>query len=1012
MSAPNDLVFLVLGLGAGAAYAAIALGLVVVHTGAGVLNLAQATFAMWAAYVYDEIRVSGDLVLPVGRIGLAGVAGGRSAALACVAGVLSAAGLAFVAHLAVFRPLRRASALAGLVAGVGVMLTLQALVVLRFGTNARSVAPILPSGAVRVGSLTFSRQVLYLAALTLVAAGALSLWLRLSRTGLAVRGAAQNELAAALAGYSPDALAGLAWVLGAVLTAVLALLAAPATGLNPAGYALFVVPALAAALAARLERPIVACVVALLIGSVQAELSRLATRGWWPGWAVAGAGDVVPFAVVVIALFVVGGRLPLRGAPAGDAMAGAGGRSTTPPLVGRWRALSRTRTEHQSASPSVTAGRWWPPARLATGRGRGTAHPATRRLRVGGWACLVVLGAGALALASGSYRFGLVTSMTVAVIALSLVVLTGLVGQVSLAQAAFAGAAGFALSRLTTGVGVPFPWALLLAALVAALAGILVGVPALRIRGVQLAVVTLAAGVAIEQFVFRNPKLSPPGGNTITDPSLFGIDLAVRRGSQLARLPFALMVLAVLALAAIGVVVVARGRGGRRFLAVRSNERAAAAVGVDVAGTKLVAFGLSSFLAGIGGGLIGYSRGQLSADSFTALTSLTWVAFAYVGGIGSVAGALVAGLFAPLGIVYVVADRDAGLGRWWPLLTGLALVLTTVTSPEGLAGRGRQLLGRVARRGGRLDSDEPAQDRRPAPMAPGLAAAPSTEIAVPVPRPRSVTLPRGSIGLRGTGGTGRVGGGLEVRELSVRHGGVLANDRVSLSVPGGRIVGLIGPNGAGKTTLVDAITGFLPTEGEVELDGRDVSGLAPHRRTRLGLVRTWQSLELFADLSVLDHVLVAYRPRSVARPGNRRRIDAPGRDAESAMSLLASLWLASVAERRPVELPLGARRSTGLARALGSDPAVLLLDEPAAGLGPGEVDALVADLRRLADAGLAILLVEHDTGLVFDVCDEVVVLERGRVLARGTPAEVRDDPQVVAAYLGGAAAPADHRAER
>ena len=206
--------------------------------------------------------------------------------------------------------------------------------------------------------------------------------------------------------------------------------------------------------------------------------------------------------------------------------------------------------------------------------------------------------------------------MIVAIIALSLVVLTGLVGQISLAQAAFAGTAGFALSKI--GTRLPFPLSLLAAAPVAAVLGVLVGMPALRIRGVQLAVVTLAAGVAIEQFVFRNPKLSPPSGNLIPDPTLFGIDLGVRaQGTTSPAGSSALLVLVVLTLAALAVANLTRSGTGRAFLAVRSNERAAASLGVNVAAAKLVAFALSSFLAGLGGALIGYSRGQLSADSFT-----------------------------------------------------------------------------------------------------------------------------------------------------------------------------------------------------------------------------------------------------------------------------------------------------------------------------------------------------------------------------------------------------------
>ncbi|MEA3218395.1 MAG: branched-chain amino acid transport system permease protein livM, partial [Acidimicrobiia bacterium] len=567
----NDLTFLLLGLGVGAAYAAVAMGLVVIHNGTGVLNVAQAAIAMWAAFVFDEIRSTGQWILPIGRVPV-----GHALPTAIVLGVASAAAVALIAYAVVFRPLRQAPALAKLVASVGVMLTLQALVVLRFGSRPRASAPVLPSRPVHLGSVSFSSHVVWLAALAVVIAVVLWAGLRFTRLGLAVRASAQNELGVSLSGFSPNALGALTWGVAAGVTGGLAILAASSTGLNPTAYSLLVVPALAAGLAGRLESPIVACVAALALGSVQAELTNLSSRTWWPSWASVGSSDVVPFVLIVALLFVAGHRLPLRGA------------------------------QSSQRSPHV---------RRAAGR------------RGSGWAALVV-GLVALVLTGGSYRFGLITSLSVAVVALSLVLLTGLVGQVSLAQAAFAGVAGFVLSALTHHFGVPFPWSLVLASACSGIVGVLVGLPALRIRGMQLAVVTLAGAVAVEQFVFRNPQLSPPGGHPISDPSLFGLNVAVRRGSHLARLPFGVVVLGVVALVVLSVGRLTRGDTGRTFVAVRANETAAAASGIDVGRAKLAAFALSSFVAGVGGSLIGYSRGQLSADSFTALTGLSFLAWA------------------------------------------------------------------------------------------------------------------------------------------------------------------------------------------------------------------------------------------------------------------------------------------------------------------------------------------------------------------------------------------------
>src|ERR687898_508450 len=581
----DHLLFLIVGLGAGAAYAAIGMAVVTTYRGTGVINIAQGAMAMWAAFVYDELRRQGDLVLPVGGVDLGG--------------------------------------------------GLQALVVLRFGTGRRAVPPALPDDPVHLGSLTFSEDRIWLAAL--VAVIALLLWAygRYTRTGLATRAAAESERGAILLGWSPDRLAAATWVLAAVVGGSVAMVVAPSVGLDPVSWTLMVVPGLACALVGRLTSVGVACAAGLALGAVESEITFLSSKEWWPDWATVGVAETVPLLVIVVALFVVGPRLPGRGS------------ATVDPL------------------PSVPTPRRRPPV-------------------VAG---LVAAGFAALLLTEGSYRFGVITSMIVALMALSLVVLTGFVGQISLAQAAFAGSAGFVLSKI--GTGLPFPLPLLVAALAATALGLLVAVPALRVRGVQLAVVTLAAGVAIEQLVFQNPRLTPAGGNLIPDARIFGLDLAVRRGAELARWQFGALVLVVLTLAALAVANLGRSGTGRALLAVRSNERAAASIGVDVAVAKLVAFGMAAFLAGLGGALIGYSRGQLSATSFGVSVSLTLLAFAYLGGITSVGGALVAGTLAPLGIGYVVLDRATDLGEHYVLVSGILLGATAVLNPGGIAGTGR-----------------------------------------------------------------------------------------------------------------------------------------------------------------------------------------------------------------------------------------------------------------------------------------------------------------------------------
>jgi branched-chain amino acid transport system ATP-binding protein len=244
---------------------------------------------------------------------------------------------------------------------------------------------------------------------------------------------------------------------------------------------------------------------------------------------------------------------------------------------------------------------------------------------------------------------------------------------------------------------------------------------------------------------------------------------------------------------------------------------------------------------------------------------------------------------------------------------------------------------------------------------------------------------------------------LEVRDLAVRYSGLNAVDHVSLTVEPGTLIGLIGPNGAGKTTLVDALTGFTtPTTGAVFFGGENITRTPAHRRSRQGLARTFQSIELFEDLTVREHLLVSTeRPHwfSMVADALRPHREPDGDDAiDWALDLLD---LSEHAHRLPRELSQGQRKLVGVARALATRPALVLLDEPAAGLDTHESEMLGQRLRGLLDHGITVLLVDHDMGLVLGVCDSIWVLEFGRIIAHATPDEIRSNEAVVAAYLGG-----------
>ncbi len=418
------------------------------------------------------------------------------------------------------------------------------------------------------------------------------------------------------------------------------------------------------------------------------------------------------------------------------------------------------------------------------------------------------------------------------------------------------------------------------------------------------------------------------------------------------------------------------------MLAVRSNERAAAAAGINVRNTKLTGFGIAAFVAGMAGALYAYNFGSVSYSRFGALAALALIAFTYFGGITMVSGAIIAGIGATEGLLPHTFDRGLGLsGNWAFLIGGVALIVTLLVNPEGIAGTGYKKKQQKKKR-----------------LAAEAAVETQTAIAhrhhprcarVPYSRRKPKPQEHATTVLSATG-------------ISVSFGGLRALDDVDLKVEEGQLVGLIGPNGAGKTTFIDAISGFVPCEGQVELDGQALDRMAAHARARRGLARTWQSIELFDDLSVKENMAVAsYRPSAWATI--KESLSRPVTSTTAADAALELLGLESAADAMPEDLSQGQRKLVGIARALAAEPRLLCLDEPAAGLDAREGEELARHLRGVVDAGTSMLLVDHDMGLVLGISDYVVVLEFGRVIAQGTPDVVRRDPLVVKAYLGSAA---------
>jgi branched-chain amino acid transport system permease protein len=606
-------------------------------------------------------------------------------------------------------------------------------------------------------------------------------------------------------------------------------------------------------------------------------------------------------------------------------------------------------------------------------------HPLARTAKAAapflGFLALLWLLGPALPDPQGSYYAEIVLVCgIVALSAVSLNLVLGLTGQFSMGNAGFMAIGGYtsALVTLRWGAhdasGLVFPLAMLAGGLVAALAGWLVGVPSLRLKGDYLAIVTLGFGEIVRSVVETTPALGAATG------------LATRASDAPPQTTF-FWVFAWLAAAVLFTRRLLQSTHGRALLAVREDEVAAEAMGVDTTGYKVRAFVMSAFFTGISGALFAHYFSSLNATTFNYVRSIEIVTMVVLGGMGSTTGALLAA-FGLTFAGYLLKDLETALmSEGFSNVTGsknivfsLVLVGTMLLRPKGLLGHWElwQLWDR----------------RRKEPEA--APAAPAT----PAPAPGDAPL-------------------LDAQAVTIRFGGLTAVKSFSLSVKPRELVALIGPNGAGKTTVFNLLTGvYQPTEGAIRVAGRETKGLRPHKIAALGAARTFQNIRLFKELTAFDNVRIACHHRagqgllaavveSAAWQSEEAAISVRARD------LLKVMGLSHRARERARNLPYGEQRRLEIARALATGPKVLLLDEPAAGMNAREKVELMSLIRSIRDRfGVAILLIEHDMRLVMGVSERIVVLDHGETIATGTPREIQTDPRVIAAYLGAETAPA------
>ncbi len=621
------------------------------------------------------------------------------------------------------------------------------------------------------------------------------------------------------------------------------------------------------------------------------------------------------------------------------------------------------------------------------------------------------------------------TMLGFGICAMSVTVITGWSGQLSLSQMTFAGLGALSAATFTRGAeldigfgglrlidvtapSLPFGVSILLATLLAAAVATVIGMGALRVRGLMLAVTTFAFAIGCTQYLFRRPFFGGSPSVPLPRGTLFGIDLSSQRSYYWFVLGGFTIVFAVTSR-------LRRSGFGRSAVAVRDNAAAAAACTVSPARTKITAFALAGGIAGFGGALLGglVQNIRYAEALFRVEDSLRVVGIAVIGGLGSVTGAVL-GAFWVEGIPAFFGDNDLV-----PLFTSsIGLLIIIMYLPGGFIqvayGIRDALLRWAESRMPPLAADaptaaatagsSPVMHRSGAPARPGALqrprrTQPDVVTSVPAHAPASE--------MAGGPQTQVQEVVLAASDISVRFGGNLAVNSASVHVHRNEIAGLIGTNGAGKTTLMNAIGGFVSSEGTVEILGRDMTRLSAPRRARSGLGRTFQSAALFPELTVRETVMVALEARG-RTPFLSTALHLPGtfsrerRRRNAADELIGWLGLGDHADHFVSDLSTGTRRIVELAGLLALDAQVLCFDEPTAGVAQREREAfapLIMEIR--SELGAGILLIEHDMALIMGVSDRVYCLESGSVISEGSPEHVRNDPAVVASYLGTDARP-------
>jgi ABC-type branched-subunit amino acid transport system ATPase component/branched-subunit amino acid ABC-type transport system permease component len=829
--------------------------------------------------------------------------------LAWIAGLAVSAAIGAAFHIVVMSRLRNAATTTRIVATLGLFTALIGIASLLYAPEggAVGVPSIFPLTELHFIGLEMSEDLLLITVLAAAVTVGLVLIQRRTRFGLATIAVAEDPVIAGSMGCSPNVIASANWALGSAISMVGIFLIAPTSGLGVENLSLLVVEAMVVALIGGFESFPRAALGGVALGVAQSLVARYVANEAWD--------TAIPLLLIVVVLVARGRYIPAKGVGS-ERLAGV-----------------------------VPVGY--------------------------GWAIIpfFVIAGLVIELISIQWMTALTITLTMSFVVLSIVVVSGFAGQLSLAQLSLAGLGAFFTTVFAVKVGWPM-WADVLVAMAAtAGVGMIVAVPSIRARGSSMAIASLAVANVLTALILNNQSFASLAAPL---PSLHFLGMSF--GPLFHARAFAMLCLVLLCLCLLVATNVRRGAAGRRLLAMRTNERASMALGHSVFGAKIYAFVLAGALAGLAGGLV--EAQLLIADytsSFPLTDSINSVLNSVFGGLGWPGGAVIGGSIAASGAGAKAISYIVSPGNWLYVISGVSAIIVVVQSPDGLlpfwVNGFKRALGKI---------HTPRVVKGPDATKDAMEAV-ATE---PVARRTPVRI--------------------EANGITVRFGGQIALNNVSVAVNPGQVVGLIGPNGAGKSTLIEVISGFQRVEsGTVLLEGASIDTLTPARRARAGVSRSFQALELFEDMSIIDNL----RAASDECPPARWVTDLfwPRQTAlrEVARKAAEEFRLLDVADRLPHEVDYARRRLTAIARAVACDPGVVLLDEPAAGLDEVERAELANIIRELArEHNIGVLLIEHDVGWVFNLCDHVIALDAGNVIARGNPEEVRHDPKVVAAYLG------------